>query len=189
MPSPAPAPRLPLEPGPRPFYRPPPPLGCSGVALVALVTLVAFFLVWVVFTPLLVDQIRGFSITRALGLEARATPVPASVTATPDPASVEPSATPLAVVAPAAPTSVPPTPTPEAEYVAVGNSSGDNVALRAEPRTDAKKLVSLAPRTVLLVIGDDVTTSGKLWRNVRTAQGDPLAGWIMAQYLVASGPP
>ena len=66
---------------------------------------------------------------------------------------------------------------------------GDNVALRAEPRIDAKKLVSLTPRTVLLVVGADVTTSGKLWRNVRPTQGDPTAGWVMAQYLVAANPP
>src|SRR5689334_5625914 len=103
MRNPAPAPRLPLEPGPRPFYRPPPPLGCSGVALVSLVALVAFALLWAVFTPILVDQIRGFSITRALGLEARATPVPAALTATPDATTADPTVTPVAIIAPAAP--------------------------------------------------------------------------------------
>jgi hypothetical protein len=84
---------------------------------------------------------------------------------------------------------VPATATPEPEYVAIGNSSGDNVSLRAEPHADAAKLIALRPGTVLLVAGADVTTDGKLWRNVRTTAADALTGWVMAQYLVPSGPP
>jgi hypothetical protein len=186
MQNPVPAPRLPIEPDPRPIYRPPARLGCSGMALVSLVTLIAFLLFFAVITPQLIDRARSISLPEVLGL-TRPTPTvaadatPDSTPGTPtDPATRPP--TPL-------PTPVPATATPEPEYVAIGNSSGDNVSLRAEPHADAAKLIALRPGTVLLVAGADVTTDGKLWRNVRTTAADALTGWVMAQYLVPSGPP
>lgn len=190
MQNPAPAPRLPIEPDSRPFYRPPRRVGCSGMALVSLITVAAFLLFFAVITPQLIDRARSISLPGILGL-ARATPTTAlaAATAVPGPlatADASPDSSP--VLPTPAPTLVPPTVTPEPEYVAIGNSAGDNVALRAEPRTDAAKLIALRPRTVLLVIGTDVTTDGKLWRNVRPAN-DPTTGWVMAQYLVPSGPP
>ena len=48
MQNPAPAPRLPIEPESRPFYQPPSRLGCSGVALVSLVTVAAFLLLFAI---------------------------------------------------------------------------------------------------------------------------------------------
>jgi hypothetical protein len=186
MQNPAPAPRLPIEPESRPFYQPPSRLGCSGVALVSLVTVAAFLLLFAVLVPQFLDRVREISWPQALGLAPRPTATTALAAATILPAS------PIATVAPAdspVPTPLPPTATPEPEYVAIGNSAGDNVALRNAPRSDADKLVALRPRTVLLVVGADVTTDGKLWRNVRTTTGDAASGWVMAQYLVPSGPP
>lgn len=189
MQNPAPAPRLPIEPESRPLYRPPARLGCSGVALVSLVTLAAFLLFFAVLVPTLLDRVREISWPQALGLAPRPTATTAVAAVTPLPAS------PVASVAPAVPVNTPtpppppPTATPEPEYVAIGNTAGDNVALRTDPRADADKLLALRPRTILLVIGSDVTTDGKLWRNVRTATGDAATGWVMAQYLVPSGPP
>ena len=187
MQNPAPAPRLPIEPESRPLYRPPARLGCSGMALVSLVTLAAFLLFFAVLVPQLLTRVREISWPEALGLAPRATTTPAldadATVSTATPATLP------AVVATPIPTLPPPTATPEPEYVAIGNTAGDNVALRAEPRADADRILALRPRTVLLVIGADVTTDGKLWRNVRTATGDAATGWVMAQYLVPSGPP
>jgi hypothetical protein len=87
---------------------------------------------------------------------------------------------------PPAPT---PTPTPAPEYLAIRNTGGDNVALPAEPRADANRLVRLRPGTLLLVVGPDTTTDGKPWRNVRTISGDPATGWVMAQYLLPAAAP
>ncbi len=163
------------------------------MALVSLVTVAAFLLFFAVLTPRLIDRARGISLPGILGLaRPTATTVLAGATALPGPLATTTDATPAdatpAVPPTAAPTLAPPTVTREPEYVAIGNSAGDNVSLRAEPRTDGAKLLTLRPRTVLLVVGSDVTTDGKLWRNVRPAT-DPTTGWVMAQYLVPSGPP
>jgi hypothetical protein len=193
MQNPAPAPRLPLQPDARPLYRPPPRLGCSGVTLVMLVALLAFVVLFVIYVPQLLAGLRGFSLPRVLGLD-RATPtalVAQVVTPGPDATLTagEPDVTPILPDDPTATPLPPPTATPEPEYVAIGNSAGDNVALRAEPRADGKKLIALPPRTLLQVIGADTTTDGKLWRNVRTTGDSPLIGWILAQYLVPPGSP
>jgi hypothetical protein len=157
------------------------------MALVSLVTLAAFLLFFAVVTPRLIDRARDISLPEVLGL-ARPTSTPA-LDATPGTPVAE-TPTGAAEVPPTpAPTALPPTATPEPEYVAIGNSAGDNVALRTEPRAGATKIVALRPRTVLLVVGTDVTTEGKLWRNVRTTEAGPATGWVMAQYLVPSGPP
>lgn len=200
MQNPAPAPRLPLEPDPRPLYRPPPRLGCSGVTLVTLVTAFAFVVLFAIYVPQGIEKVRSLSLPQVLGLQ-RATPtsevaqiftpvpdatipVPPAATSGPDQSPTEePPGEPTATEPP------PATPTPEPEYVAIGNSAGDNVALRAEPRTDGKKLISLPPRTIVQVAGDDVTTDGKLWRNVRTTDDSAMTGWVMAQYLVPATAP
>ena len=181
---PAPAPRLPLEPEPRPRYPVERRVGCSGMALVSAGALLAFVVFAVAITPRLLDQVRALSLPQVLGLQARATPTSPAVEAAPPPAD-----TPVPVLDPPEPTPVPPTATPEPEYVAIGNTAGDNVSLREAPRSDARRLVALRPRTVLQVIGADVNTDGKLWRNVTTTQGDLFTGWVMAQYLVPADPP
>ena len=180
----SPTPRLPLEPEPRPRYRDERRVGCSGLAVASVGALLAFFVFAVAITPRLLDQVRGLSLPQVLGLQARATATPSPPEAAPAPAD-----TPAPVLNTPAPTPVPPTATPEPEYVAIGNTAGDNVSLREAPRSDARRLVALRPRTVLRVIGADVNTDGKLWRNVTTAQGDLLTGWVMAQYLVPADPP
>ena len=181
---PAPAPRLPLEPEPRSRYPVERRVGCSGMALVSAVALVAFVVFAVAITPRLLDQVRALSLPQVLGLPARATPtlLPAEGAPTPAP-------TPLPIVDTPEPTPVPPTATPEPEYVAIGNTAGDNVSLREAPRSDARRLIALRPRTVLRVIGADVEADGKLWRNVSMTGGDMLTGWVMAQYLVPADPP
>jgi hypothetical protein len=157
------------------------------MALVSLVTLAAFLLFFAVLVPPLLDRAREISLPEVLGL-ARPTPTTAVADTTGTPDAATPAG--AADVPPTlAPTPVPPTATPEPEYVAIGNSAGDNVALRTDPRADGTKIVALRPRTILLVVGTDVTTDGKLWRNVRTTDAAPATGWVMAQYLVPSGPP
>ena len=57
MPSPAPGPRLPLEPADRPFYSAPGRIGCSGVAVVSVVAVVAFLFCLQVIAPRLTQRI------------------------------------------------------------------------------------------------------------------------------------
>jgi hypothetical protein len=154
------------------------------MALVSAVALLAFVVFAVAITPRLLDQFRALDLPRVLGLQARGTP-----TALPAETSPSPADTPTPILDTPEPTPVPPTATPEPEYVAIGNTAGDNVSLREAPRSDARRLIALRPRTVLRVIGADVNADGKLWRNVSMTGGDLLAGWVMAQYLVPADPP
>lgn len=199
MPSPAPAPRLPLEPAGRPLYQPPARIGCSGVSLVCLVALLAFVFGLQVIGPTISDRIRTLPVagvgepsptgTAEADLGSSTTPLPAPELT---PTLTEPVApSPTALVA--APTDPPATATPApgtAEFVAVGNTDGTGVYLRADPRADGRRLVAVTEKTVLLIVGPDQTAAdGHLWRNVRTLLDPAQTGWVLTQYLVPSSGP
>ncbi len=201
MPRPAPAPRLPLEPAGRPLYQPPARIGCSGLSLVAVVALLAFVVSLQVLGPAISERIRTLTVPGSAGPSPTATAeADLGTGATPLPAPqltptlwIPPSAAP-ATVPPAAPTAPPsPTGTPApgtAEFVAVGNTDGTGVYLRADPRADGRRLVAVTDRTVLLIVGADQTAAdGRLWRNVRTLRDPAQTGWVLAQYLLPSSGP
>ena len=199
MPSPAPAPRLPLEPASRPLYQPPARIGCSGVSLVCLVALLAFVFGLQVIGPTISERIRTLPIagvgapsptgTSEADLGSSATPLPApQLTPTLTPPAAPPTAPPVA------PPTLPPapaTPVPgSAEFAAVGNTDGTGVYLRADPRADGRRLVAVTEKTVLLIVGPDQTAAdGRLWRNVRTLRDPAQTGWVLAQYLLPSSGP
>lgn len=101
---------------------------------------------------------------------------------------------------PAAPAPLTPTPSPEAarevsvtspestpplaEFVRIANTGGTGAFLRAEPRSPARGIVAHPDRTVLRIIGPDVVTEGRVWRNVEDQRGT--RGWTPAEFLVAS---
>ncbi|MDQ2806934.1 MAG: hypothetical protein M3Z04_08500 [Chloroflexota bacterium] len=200
MPSPAPAPRLPLEPTGRPLYQPPARIGCSGVSLVCLVALLAFAFGLQVIGPTISERIRTLPVagvgvpaptgTTEADLGSSTTPLPAPQLT---PTLTEPVAVPT--TPPVAPPTAPPpataTPAPgTAEFVAVGNTDGTGVYLRADPRSDGRRLVAVTEKTVLLIVGPDQTADdGRLWRNVRTLRDPAQTGWVLAQYLVPSSGP
>jgi hypothetical protein len=211
MPSPAPGPRLPLEPAERPFYTAPGRIGCSGVAVVSVVALLAFFFCLRVIAPLLTQRISEIElpIPPGLGLE---TPAPTATTAdaglsglrtplsepalTPTLGVEEPTATegppPTPPPTPAPPTAPPPSPTPAGpppEYVAVANTDGTGVYLRADPRPDGRRIIAVPEKTLLRLVGPDSTVNGQVWRNVQTTKGVPQTGWVLAQYLTPAPSP
>ena len=200
MPTPSPAPRLPLEPAGRPLYHPPARIGCSGVSLVCLVALLAFVFGLQVIGPTISERIRALPVagvgepsptsTAETDLSSSATVLPAPQLT---PTLTEPPALPPTAPPVAAPTDIPATATAApgtAEFAAVSNTDGTGVYLRADPRSDGRRLVAVAEKTVLLIVGPDQTAEdGRLWRNVRTLRDPAQTGWVLAQYLVpASGP-
>src|SRR5579859_5945446 len=169
MPTPAPQPRLPLEPD-RPLYQAPARFGCSGIALVCVATLLAFVFFLQVVAPALTARVKAIQLPRPFG--------GADVTASPTPgdSSLTSDSTPL-------------TAPPAAEYVQVANTNGDGVWLRTDPRADANRLVVLKEKVLLVIAGPDQTVDGKVWRNVRIARDGAQTGWVLAQYLApAAGP-
>lgn len=205
MPSPAPAPRLPLEPADRPLYQPPRRLGCSGVTLVSIVTLLAFLFFLRFVAPAITDQLAAIQVPGVLvpdvatptttadegSLSADVTPLPAPEL-TPQPPAPPATDTPIPSppLAPNTPSAPTPTPAPAPpEYVVVGNTDGTGVYLRAEARQDGRRNVALPDKTLLVIIGPNVTVEGHDWRNVRTTKENPVSGWILAQYLLPATAP
>ena len=212
MPSPAPAPRLPLEPSARPLYRPPARIGCSGVSLVSLITVVAFVLFLRTIAPALTNGIAAVQLpsqvrsvlegpggaltpTAEVRLDTGVTPLPAlrltpTLTA-PEPTDTAAPAPPTAALAPTLPPLPPATsPTPAApEYLVVANTDGTGVYLRSDPQSNSKRLVALPDKTLVVVVGPDRTVAGQVWRNVHPPKDNAPTGWILAQYLAPATPP
>jgi Bacterial SH3 domain len=76
---------------------------------------------------------------------------------------------------------------PVLERVRVANADGARVNARAEPTTGAPVIEQVAEGTELDVAGPDRDVDGRVWRNVRLADGR--TGWIVSTYLVALPPP
>ena len=73
---------------------------------------------------------------------------------------------------------------PGQEFVRVANTAGAGAFIREEPRSAARGIVAHTDRTVLKVIGADVSADGRPWRNVEDQRGN--RGWTPSEFLVAS---
>lgn len=175
-----PQPRLPLEPEEYPLYKPPNRVGCSGLTVVTLLLVAAFAFTWQAAQPvakaivdvprsLLPESEREVDITPGVGAVTTQTAVP---------------------VPTVAPTEVPPTPV--IEYVQVANTGGANVAMRAQPQTTAKLVVSVGAGAKLKIIGTDVLDPNKSignWRPVQLLGNDGRSGYIQGKYLIPASAP
>ena len=174
--------------------------GCSAVSVVFAITLLAFAFFFFRVAPGIVSSVQQFSLPAALGLELPSPTATAgdglALASTPLPdAALTPTLAPVSAASPTADSpltiapSVTPTLGPSGEYVAVGNTDGTGVYLRAEPRSDAIRLKGLPDGAVLAIIGPNVTVAGQEWRNVRTTSGESLTGYILTIYLLPAAAP
>ncbi|OGG46546.1 MAG: hypothetical protein A3F84_18635 [Candidatus Handelsmanbacteria bacterium RIFCSPLOWO2_12_FULL_64_10] len=76
------------------------------------------------------------------------------------------------------------TPRPEGEYVRVANTGGTGAFIREEPRANARGIAAYPDRTVLRIIGTDISAEGRAWRNVEDQRG--IRGWTPGEFLVPS---
>ncbi len=187
MPTNTPEPRLPLEPEEYPLYSPPKRIGCSALAILPLLLVAVFVILFFRITPNLAQGMVN-PIRQILNIELP---------------TVEPTLPPnedggsMATITVAAPTRTPthiptatpviPTPLPE-EYVQVANTGGQGVRLRAEPKLDADRVDGLAEGVVCKVIGTDVTNSDGTWRNVEVVDRNE-KGWVLNQWLAPAEKP
>jgi hypothetical protein len=122
------------------------------------------------------------------GRQAQPTPVP---TATAAPVVLA-TAVPTAPPTPIPPTAVPPTapPPPTATVAAalpplyVANTGADGLTLRREP--GGERIDGLADGTAVTPTGQERQASGRLWREVKDAQGR--TGWVAADFLSSERP-
>jgi hypothetical protein len=75
-------------------------------------------------------------------------------------------------------------PTPQVEFVQVGNTGGTGAFIRREARTGSVGIIAHRDGTVLRVIGSDEVANGRVWRNVEDRAGN--RGWMPRDYLVPS---
>jgi hypothetical protein len=175
MPVRTPEPRLPLEPEEYPLYRPPSRIGCSGLTVVTIIALLAFgLLLWRVTPPMaraITDVPRDLFGGRDDTVEADATPGPASLATQ----TTAPLSTPaVAIVA---------TATPTIEYVKLANTGGQGVRLRAEPRPNARSIVTVGEGAVFMIIGPNVKNEFGTWRYVELPN-DGRKGYVLDRYLI-----
>jgi hypothetical protein len=76
---------------------------------------------------------------------------------------------------------------PGFERVRVANTDGSRVNVRAEPTTGAPVLEQVTEGTELDIAGPDRDVEGRVWRNVRLADGR--TGWIVSTFLTVIPPP
>ena len=101
------------------------------------------------------------------------TPTPAAPTATVAPATVNREG-----ASPVEPTAQP------AEFVRVANTGGSGAFIRDEPRAAARGIAAYPDRTILRVLGPDISSDGRLWKNVEDQRG--IRGWTPVEFLVPS---
>lgn len=97
-----------------------------------------------------------------------------------------------APVSAAAPTDVPdatsvaaqPAPADAEEFVRIANTGGTGAFVRREPRSDAQGVVAYRDGTLLRVVGPNVTTDGRVWREVQDARGN--RGWTPREFLAST---
>ncbi len=168
-------PRIPIEVDKRPVFREGPRLGCSAIALTAIVTVFAFYFLFTQVTPKWVAG--GAAIIG--GILNSASPTSALSLISPTP---EATSTPE------------PTPTPQgsaikASYVQVANTGGVGVRLRSDPKANANTVRNLPEGTVVQVIGPDQANADGKWAYVRTLDENGDTGWIARNYLVPAPAP
>ncbi len=140
-----------------------------GVAALAAVALTAG-LVFLILTLTRPNEPRPLPIATA-GIQTSTSPTPlpiSAIFATPT------SAVPISATLP-----------PRVERVQVANTDGEGANLRREPSTTAERVRTLPDGTVLEIVGPDRPAEGRVWRNVRDADGE--TGWILSNFLVAEG--
>lgn len=145
----------------QPRRLPPPILAFGAVAFLAAAVLVG-------------GAVALVSFIATLSVQSGAEPTPTPVRLTPAPAEFErelsrPSAEPIA---------------PAEEFVRIANTGGTGAFLREEPRSAARGMVAYPDRTVLRVIGPDVVTEGRVWRNLEDQRGT--RGWTPNDFLTPS---
>ncbi len=166
-------PRIPIEVDKRPTYREGPRLGCSAIALTAIVAVLAFYFLFTQVTPKWVAG--GASLVS--NIFNSASPTPAGGAASPTPQITD---TPEATSTPVSST---------LNYVQVANTGGVGVKLRSDPKQNATRVRTLPEGTVVQVIGPDQTNTDGTWANVRTLDENGDIGWISRAYLVSAPSP
>jgi hypothetical protein len=78
-----------------------------------------------------------------------------------------------------------PSPLPADRYVVVGNTGGIGVYLRRTPRI-ADKVKAWPDGTTLLIVGQDGSSEGRVWKHVRDPDGN--IGWVPAEYVLPEQP-
>jgi hypothetical protein len=176
--------RLPLEPEEYPLYKPPSRVGCSGMSIVALIAIASFIVLFLVVAPPIVRGITSIgapSDDASNGSGGAISGAMQTQTAMP----IEPSPT-IGIVA---------TPTPERKCVQVSGTGGDGVALREQPRTNARNVVpgNVGEGATFEIIGPDVP-GGKdnegndiIWRHV-TLPGDGRSGYVISRFVETEAP-
>jgi hypothetical protein len=180
MPVRTPEPRLPLEPEEYPLYRPPSRIGCSGLSIVALLSIFVFAILFWSVTPNIVQGITNLNpFASEDGTTTDTTPGAGAL------ATETAQATAIATVG------VITTPTPERHCVRVAGTGGEGTALRAEARTNAARIVpgTVGEGATLEIIGADVTAgknqdgSDIVWKNVKLLPPDNRAGFMLARFV------
>jgi hypothetical protein len=110
---------------------------------------------------------------------AQAQQSPAAATPAPPPATAAPQA-PQATPAPK-PTAAPPAPGVIGGKNRIANTDGGGVNLRDRPSAGGAALKLVDEGAIVDVVGPDVPSEGKTWRNVRDAGGT--IGWITTEFL------
>lgn len=178
-----PEPRLPLEPEEYPLYRPPRRIGCSALAIVPIILVGVFALLFWRVTPQVAKSIVDIPRTILnLPTEVPAETTPgtgalATLTAQPTPAATN--------------TVAPVTPTPTVEYVKVANTGNVGVKLRKEPKSSAASVVTVGEGATFMIVGPDYPDPDKsigVWRNVELP-GDGRRGWVLSKYLIPTQKP
>lgn len=167
-------PRIPIEVDKRPVYREGPRLGCSAIALTAIVAVAAFYFLFTQVTPKWVAG--GASLVSGIFNSASPTPVGSLDTPTPSVTDTPaPTATPISATL---------------NYVQVANTGGVGVKLRTDPKQTGTKVIRTLPEgTVVQVIGPDQTNTDGTWANVRTLDENGDIGWISRAYLTTAPSP
>jgi SH3-like domain-containing protein len=114
-------------------------------------------------------------------------PRPLPSTATGPQTSTSPTPLPISQIfaTPTPPTAVIATLPPRVERVQIANTDGEGANLRREPSVNAERIRVLPEGTVVEIVGPDRPAEGRVWRNVRDADGE--TGWITNNFLVAEG--
>lgn len=182
MPVNTPEPRLPLEPEEYPLYKPPSRIGCSGLTLVAIVSVLSFALLLRFVTPQLAKSMTDLP-KSLLTKSTDATPV-----TTPGAGGL-PTQT---IQAELLPTSTPEIkPTPTIEYVKVANTGGSGVKLRTEPKSGSRYDTTVGEGATFIIIGPDVpdpSSSIGIWRHVQLP-GDGRSGYVLSKFLIPTTGP
>jgi hypothetical protein len=185
MPINTPEPRLPLEPEEYPLYRPPRRIGCSALAILPLILIGVFAVLFWRVTPQIAEGIVAFP-RQILNVPTDTPNIPID---TPGPGGLATQTIQVPPTTVITPTKTPAfTPTPVAEYYKVVNTGGQGVRLRAQPLQSGDRVTGLAEGVVVKTVGPDEKNSDGTWKHVTTID-DQYTGWINANFLTLTTKP